>query len=255
MSVVSDKNQRSYAFKKVVGNRQTDPDKQWYNEQSGILSNPHASEIWTDDIPQTPPTVTSSTIQIWDTLTLTEDVTVPNHRAWLTQVSGSQLHDFIPPRFGNSYFIRVFDNNLNEIPTVDDSVWVFDYKNGVLWFEHDPISYGHTIPIKIKTYRYTGTTLATASGSGSTGTAFIPVKTIEFLTSDIPENTNHTLPNGETFEMSSGSYLDVFFNGQLLTHTNAMRSFDYEEVTVSSIKFNFRVPSSNMMTYIIRKRP
>jgi len=253
MAVVSDKNQRSYAFKKVVGNRQTDPNKQWYNEFPGILSNPHASEIWTDDIPQIPPTSSTSIIQIWNTLTLTEDVTVPNHRAWLAISGSTQLHDFIQPRFGQGYFVRVFDNALNEILTVDNSIWVFDYKNGVVWFENDPTIYGHTLPIKIKVYRYIGTTLATASGS--TGTAFIPVKVTEFLTSGILENTAHTIPNGETFAMGSGSYMDVFFNGQLLTHSNNVRTFDYEEVSNSSIKFNFFVPSSNMMTYIIRKRP
>lgn len=253
MAIVSDKNQRAYAFKKVVGNRQTNPDKQWYNEYPGILSNPHACEIWTEDIPEIPPASSTNSIQIWDTLTLTEDVTVPEHCAWLAISGSTQLHDFIQPRFGQGYFVRVFDDNLNEILTVDNSVWVFDYKNGVVWFEHNPVSYGHTIPIKIKVYRYTGTTLASASGS--TGSAFIPSKTIEFLTSDIAENVPHTLPDGEMFEMGTGAYLDVFFNGQLLTHSNAMRTFDYEETSISSIKFNFRVPSSNMVTYIIRKRP
>jgi len=257
MGIVSDKNQRSYAFKKVVGNRQTDPDKQWYNEQSGILSNPHSTEVWMTDIPMTPPISTTSEIQVFNTITLTEDVTVPDKRSWLAQISGSQLNDFIPPRFGNGYFVRVFDNNLNEILTIDNSVWVFDYKNGVLWFEFNPETYGHTAPIKLKVYRYIGETLAEFSGSGGSTDyrEFIPVKMHEYLTSEIPTHTSHTLPNSETFMMSSGSYLDVYFNGMLMAHTDVLRPHDYQELTTSSVEFNFRVPASNTLTYIIKRRP
>lgn len=86
------------------------------------------------------------------------------------------------------------------------------------------------------------------AGSGS-------FKTAEFLTSSIPADTSHTLPSGETFEMATGDYLDVFLNGQLLTHTSVTYTHDYEEVTTSSIKFTFPVPASNTMTYIIRRRP
>ena len=90
-------------------------------------------------------------------------------------------------------------------------------------------------------------------GSGSVG--FTPVKVMEYITSQIDENTNHTLPNSETFKMASGAWLDVLFNGQLLTHTLGVRDFDYEEVSTSQVKFHFNIPVNTILVYIIRKRP
>lgn len=90
-------------------------------------------------------------------------------------------------------------------------------------------------------------------GSGSAG--FIPVKTTEYVTSQIDANTNHTLPNSEIFKMELGAWLDVLFNGQLLTHTLGVRDFDYEEVSTSQVKFHFDVSPNTVLTYIVRKRP
>lgn len=90
-------------------------------------------------------------------------------------------------------------------------------------------------------------------GSGSVG--FTPVKATEYIISQINKNTNHTLPNLEIFKMAQGAWLDVLFNGQLLTHTLGVRDFDYEEVSTSQVKFHFDIPVSTVLTYIIRKRP
>ena len=90
-------------------------------------------------------------------------------------------------------------------------------------------------------------------GSGSVG--FTPVKVTEYITSQINKNEIHTLPNFETFKMAQGDWLDVLFNGQLLTHASGARDFDYKEVSTSQIKFHFDIPVSTVLTYIIRKRP
>jgi len=90
-------------------------------------------------------------------------------------------------------------------------------------------------------------------GSGSVG--FTPVKVMEYITSQIDANTNHTLPNSEIFKMASGAWLDILFNGQLLTHTLGARDFDYEEVSTSQVKFHFDIPVNTVLAYIIRKRP
>lgn len=95
--------------------------------------------------------------------------------------------------------------------------------------------------------------IALGSGSGSAG--FTPVKAVEYITTQINANTNHTLPNAETFKMAQGGWLDVLFNGQLLTHTLGVRDFDYEEVSTSQVKFHFDIPVSTVLIYIIRKRP
>lgn len=90
-------------------------------------------------------------------------------------------------------------------------------------------------------------------GSGSVG--FTPIKVTEYIVSQVDKNTNHTLPNSETFKMAQGEWLDVLFNGQLLTCTLAARDFDYEEVSTSQVKFHFDIPVNAVLTYIIRKRP
>ncbi len=90
-------------------------------------------------------------------------------------------------------------------------------------------------------------------GSGSAG--FTPIKTTEFITTQINEGVNHTLPDSQTFKMAQGAWLDTIFNGQLLTHTLDGRDFDYEEVSASQVKFHFNIPVDTVLTYIIRKRP
>ena len=161
----NDANQIEFSFKKLMGFRMTDAQKAWYNENAGVLLNAHASEVWTDVIPATPPPTTTSVIEVYDTLTLTEDTSVVGKMAWLCKTGETQLTGFIPPRFGQGYFVRVFDNALNEILTADASTWTFDYDNGVLWFETSPLTYGHTMPIKIRVYRYVGTTLEDILGA------------------------------------------------------------------------------------------
>ena len=158
------------SFKKLIGKEYTTTAKAWYEEFSTKEFNLHATDIWLDDIPSTPPTIDTSVIKIYNTLTLIEDLTVNNHKAWLAEDPvGTRIGNFISPRYGQGYTVRVYDGNNNEIPTTDKSSWYFDYTNGILVFDYNPAIYGWNISsFKIKAYRYIGLTvkdMTTSSGA------------------------------------------------------------------------------------------
>jgi len=89
------------------------------------------------------------------------------------------------------------------------------------------------------------------AGSGS-GSGDNSTKIVEVLNSQIVEDTNHVLPGSMTYTISSGSKLDVYMNGQILTHDQLTRFCDYKEINNSTIKFNFIVPTGTVLTYIIK---
>jgi len=93
--------------------------------------------------------------------------------------------------------------------------------------------------------------LITLSVSGSAADSY---KVTEFLTSAIPTETNHVLPSSQTYIMGSGSYMDVYFNGQLLNHGNS-HNYDYMEINNSTVKFYFEVPTASFLTYVIKRLP
>lgn len=86
-------------------------------------------------------------------------------------------------------------------------------------------------------------------GSGSAGNG--AYKIAEFLSSPIPAETNHSLPGGKTYTMGSGSYMDVYYNGQLLSHDSDIRDHDYIEINGTTVKFHFEVPAETILAYII----
>jgi|GEM_PF-4991051 len=159
---LTDQQKLDLVFKSLLGHEETDINKKWYEEFVLTTTYLHNSEIYTDDIIATPPSSSTSVIEVYDTLTLTLDNTVINERCWKAKqtpgdISSQQLTHFIHPRFGQDYTVRIFDSNNNEIPTTDASNWFFFYETGVLIFENNPSSYGWTPPFKIKAYRYIGT--------------------------------------------------------------------------------------------------
>jgi len=157
-------------FKKIVNREYTTTAKEWYEEFPGIPFKLKGSDVWTGDIPSTPPASGTSTIEIHNTLTLQEDITVNNQRSWLAEYPVStRIGDFITPRYGQGYTVRVYDGSNVEIPTTDGSSWFFDYELGILTFDNDPGGYGwDDSAFKIKAYRYIGQTaddLSTFSGT------------------------------------------------------------------------------------------
>ena len=67
--------------------------------------------------------------------------------------------------------------------------------------------------------------------------------------SQINSGVAHPLPTGFSYDKSSGEYLDVYLNGQLLREGTGN---DYIEDTNTSIKFLFNVPANSNLTYIFR---
>jgi len=158
------------SFKKLVGKEYTSTAKPWYEEFSTKEFNLHATDIWIDEIPPTPPTLDTSTIKIYNTLALVEDLSVNSHKAWLAEDPiGTRVGNFISPRYGQGYTVRVYDGSGDEIPTTDKSSWYFDYTNGILVFDYNPAIYGWDISgFRIKAYRYIGLTvhdMTTSSGA------------------------------------------------------------------------------------------
>jgi hypothetical protein len=157
-------------FKKIVSRQYTTTAKAWYEEQPGIPFNVRGTDVWMDHLPSTPPSSGTSSVQIFNTLTLTQDLTVGSQRAWLAEYpSGTRIGSFISPKYGQGYTVRIYDANDSEILTTDGSGWFFDYELGVLTFDYDPGTYGwNDSAFKIKSYRYIGRTaedIVPASGT------------------------------------------------------------------------------------------
>ena len=219
--MTSDATKINFPWKHLLYPKHTDTAKEYYEEIAGINVHVPSSRVWSEPIPSTPPGVSTAVIEVYDTLTLTEDVTVGGHRAWYAPVEG-----FIPPVFGQGYTARCFDGGDTEIPSSHASVWNFDYDNGILWFENDPTSYGFTLPIKVKTYRYIGAT----GGAGAqkdyvvwspAGTPPTPGQTV-FVVPDTIYNEDATefIVNGQSYDYaahftvtppSTVTWLDVLF--------------------------------------------
>lgn len=158
-----------FVFKKLANREYTSTAKRWYEEVSGIPIKLKGSDVWIDNIPYPPPVLDTAVVQIFNTLSLQEDLTTADQQSWKAEYPvGNRIGSFIPPRYGHSYVIRVYDGNDDEIPIGDESAWFFDYEMGILTFENDPSNYGWDDSVfKIKAYRYVGRTaddITTGSG-------------------------------------------------------------------------------------------
>lgn len=76
-------------------------------------------------------------------------------------------------------------------------------------------------------------------------------KFVEFIITDILEETNHSLPGGKIYTVNNGTYLDIYQGGQLLIADN-IQSYDYLEVDISTVKFHKEIPAGTLLTYVIR---
>lgn len=148
-----------YVFKRLLNKIHTSLYKEYYEEFNGKF-NLHKSDIWIDDIPNTPPGSDTSIIKKLDKFILTKDVSVNNNLSFFVYKDNQLIKNFIPPKFNIGYSVRIYDNNNVEIPTAHEVQWLFDYDNGILVFEKDPTQFGFTLPLKISGYYYTGRTLS-----------------------------------------------------------------------------------------------
>ena len=87
-------------------------------------------------------------------------------------------------------------------------------------------------------------------------------KHVETVDSEISANVFHSLPDSLTYTPEDGAgvegaYMDVYVDGQLLSADTGAAGVeadrDYQETTVSGIKFRFDVQVGRNITYVIRK--
>lgn len=150
------------SYKKFSKKEYTSTDKKWHEEFPGQAINIKFSEIWTEEIPSTPPSISNSIIEVVNELILTKDVTVDNSLSWyacsITEDLNTRIGNFIQPDqlIPQSYYVRIYDDTGQQIFVGNSVNWEFDYPNGVLTFENQPTNF--VSPFKISCYRYIGKT-------------------------------------------------------------------------------------------------
>ena len=219
--------------------------------------------VWmqSGDIPSSPPSSTSSIIQVYKdgggagysaTVECTEDLTSPDNQTWKTNLTG-----WIPTQFGDNYLVLVYvaNSGVNNPQTVgtklfaagsgSDDTWFFDYQAGVLNFNGSTIPTQIASPITGKSiyivgYRYIGLQGVTNIPSNTNiGNLNLTGTTI----SSIDTNGNIILtPNGTgIIQISSaltanGNITAPFFigNGSQLTGVSASNALSAGTVTTNA---------------------
>jgi len=143
--------------KKIDGKTQTSLDKQEYEETIPSKMITHSDEIWSSTISSNPSIATSQgVVQFFNLKPLTQDITVSGKRGWYASSNGvlsGRMQDWVPPKFGQDYHIRLFDANNNEIVSSDTMQWYWDYASGYLTIQN---FHNYTTPFKISGYQYIG---------------------------------------------------------------------------------------------------
>jgi len=153
-----------YLWKKVgygVAKTAEPTSKEAFNESIASPLLYRGDLVWTSsgDIPATPPTNTTSLVQVYKdgggggyspTVECTEDLTAPDNQTWKTN-----LTNWVPTQFGDNYLVQVYvaasgitnpqtaGTKLFGAGSGSDDTWFFDYQSGVLNFN------GATIPTQI----------------------------------------------------------------------------------------------------------
>jgi hypothetical protein len=154
--------------KKLEGKAQTAVEKRIFEE--GIPSNfiIHTNDVWASTVDPTPANaITQGFAFAYSQFILSQDITVSSNRGWFATSNGiltGRIINWIPPRFGQGYTIRLFDSHGTEIPSSDPMGWQWDYQAGYLFIEN---THSYSMPFKINGWRYTG-----SYGSGSVGAAY-----------------------------------------------------------------------------------
>lgn len=144
--------------KKAEGKAQTSiekrPDEEAFVSQNIIT----ASQIWIDEISSRPSQAEEDGVAKKQVdVRLYEDVTVPQHKGWYASKSESledRILDWIDPRFGKYYSIRLFDGKMTEIPSSDPIGWKWDYYAGYLTIQNPDHNY--SFPFYVTGYKYVG---------------------------------------------------------------------------------------------------
>ncbi len=224
-------------WKKMFNRARGTNEAEHYEENIPTTVDVHSSEIYHESIPTTPPPSTTTTIKKWypvseggdGWIVLTLDRKYNGNRVWVAKntwspsfSSGSGnisdiLRNFISPKYSFQYRVKVYDGNDNEIPELDDSSWLFDYKAGVLTFEQDRSESGATQSdcIKIKVYQYVGTFVSDIS----IGPA------LEIIQEEPTQLNARRFRTSQPYRTGS---LKVFFNGLKEKYINEISDTEFE---------------------------
>ena len=175
-------NQNDISFKTLLNKRQTDSNKQFYEEIGDNTINVHLQEIWINEIPADASNAIilpySGYIIPYNKLTLKIDTTVDNSLCWAAvdntllplEDPGNRLKDWISDKYGLGYDLKLFSNGTEIQKTSAVYPWRFDYMTGILTFNVFPPD----ASIQITGYRYNGTKgiIAPTDASGTLSQAF-----------------------------------------------------------------------------------
>ena len=163
-------NKEDRSFKTLINRVTTNATKAFYEELGADTINVAMREIWIDPFSSTPSiAITAGTVQQYTLFTLTEDTSVPAQQAYNT----NGLTDWISPKYGALYEVKLYDNANNQIFPTDASQWFFDYQTGILTFNGSTASFPK--PFKITGYRYIGNKGRVVRDLGFNGTSGIDV--------------------------------------------------------------------------------
>ena len=160
---LSEKTKTSLAFKKLLMRDHRNVANEWYEETEGGGFNIHMDDVWSENIPETPPSESTEIIEVHGDGTpfmLTEDEAVDGQKGWkAVDENGERMRDWIPPKFGQDYTVQLFADDGSgtgpgdQIFTTDPINWYFDYDTGYLSIQD---SHNRSTPFWIKGYRYIG---------------------------------------------------------------------------------------------------
>ena len=114
--------QLDLVFKKVVNRQYTTEVKKWYEENPGVPFKLKGSDVWVDNIPETPPVSDSAVIagyRVANKLVMTEDISVNSSKSWYADDTGTKLTGFISPRYGQGYTAELYAVGSAIIPPPD----------------------------------------------------------------------------------------------------------------------------------------
>ena len=117
-----------------------------------------ASQIWIDEIDSdTEQAKEDGVVEYRSKLQLYEDETVADKKGWYASENESlenRLLEWVDPRFGQQYHVRLFDDTDREIPSSDPINWKWDYYAGYLTIQNS--NHNYITPFYISGYLYIG---------------------------------------------------------------------------------------------------
>lgn len=239
-------------FKGFFSKARTSSSKQFFEENIPTSYDVHANEVYLETIPSTPPSSDTTVIKKYAKLVLTKDKSVSNNLAWVALPtwasdwsSGSATNidtihkNFISPKYGSGYVVKVFKGDGTRIPELDATDWMFDYKAGVLTFQTNPGMDGSTEEksVYIEVYQYIGKTAADGIAAAESQEAYIDAEFKSIVITELKQLENGDPDNSVVFD-------DLTYEigkNELMVYLNGMLMFpgeDYAETSTNSITFN-----------------